>query len=36
MTNFILDMLFGSSSIFHNELYEEGIIDEVALEHIYR
>ena len=27
MTNFILDMLFGSSSIFYNELYEEGIID---------
>ncbi|WMM23366.1 pitrilysin family protein [Tissierella sp. MB52-C2] len=27
VTNFILDMIFGSSSVFYNELYEEGIID---------
>lgn len=27
ITNFILDMLFGSSSIFFNKLYEEGLID---------
>lgn len=26
-TNFILDMLFGSSSVFYNDLYEEGLID---------
>lgn len=27
LTNMILDMLFGSSSIFYNELYEEGLVD---------
>lgn len=27
VTNMILDMLLGSSSIFYNELYEEGLID---------
>ena len=27
ITNIILDMLFSSSSIFYNELYEEGLID---------
>lgn len=27
VTNIILDMLFGSSSIFYNKLYEEGLID---------
>lgn len=27
VTNMILDMLFGSSSVFYNDLYEEGIID---------
>lgn len=27
ITNIMLDMLFGSSSIFFNELYEEGLID---------
>jgi len=27
ITNFILDMLFGSSSVFYNTLYEEGLVD---------
>ncbi|MBU5313534.1 insulinase family protein [Tissierella carlieri] len=27
ITNFILDMLFGSSSVFYNDMYEEGLID---------
>lgn len=27
VTNIILDMLFGSSSTFYNELYDEGLID---------
>ena len=27
VTNFILDMIFGSSSVFFNELYEEGLVD---------
>lgn len=27
ITNFILDMLFGSSSVFYNDNYEEGLID---------
>lgn len=27
ITNIILDMLFGSSSVFYNKLYEEGLID---------
>lgn len=27
VTNYILDMLFSSSSLFYNELYEEGLID---------
>ncbi|WP_353094085.1 pitrilysin family protein [Tissierella praeacuta] len=27
VTNFILEMLFGSSSVFFNDLYEEGLID---------
>lgn len=27
ITNFILEMLFGQSSVFYNELYEEGLID---------
>lgn len=27
ITNFILDMLFGSSSKFYNTLYEEGLVD---------
>lgn len=27
ITNMILDMLFGSSSVFYNDLYNEGIID---------
>lgn len=27
ITNFILDMIFGSSSIFFNKLYEEGLVD---------
>jgi predicted Zn-dependent peptidase len=27
VTNLILDMLFGSSSVFYNDLYEEGLID---------
>ncbi len=27
ITNFILDMLFGSSSQFYNDMYEEGLVD---------
>ncbi len=27
VTNIMLDVLFGSSSVFYNKLYDEGIID---------
>ncbi len=27
VTNLILDMIFGSSSVFYNDLYEEGLVD---------